>query len=181
MQPSNRFLQGLKTLANETIEHLAQEHDQLLKMNEQLRHKMQAIKTHDAEQLAAATLTISEVNQTLEELSTARDRKLRLLGQLKPNPEVSHSLEGLINCCHNQPSTRTLGKELATWQKRLREQALKSQKRCEEVAFALQYATHLGQEMLYLLQGQTQENATYTTEGKGRVDATSSSLVNRLG
>lgn len=172
----------IAALADDLVNTLSEAHAMLSEMEQRLSEKLEAIKTRDADLLTQTTLNISQTTARLDTLSAARERKMQVIGRLLDLDGSRLSLDQLVAYCAEHAQMKAAGRELDTWQDKMREQALNTQQRCEEVAFALQYATRLGQEMLQLLRGESAaDTATYTAAGQTASNTPSHPLVNHFG
>ncbi len=175
----------LQPLVDQLISSLSREHTMLRELEERLAEKLEAIRMRNADLLAETTHDISQTNQQLDSLADQRSGHMRLLGKALGKSDEIRSLDELLSACRAADESE-LEHTLADWQARMRAQALETQERCEEVTFALQYATRLGQEMLQALRGQSPANAAagtdaYTAAGAAATSTPSSSLVNHVG
>jgi ABC-type transporter Mla subunit MlaD len=175
----------VQPLVEQLISTLSREHTMLRALEERLTEKLEAIRRRNAERLAATTHDISHTNHQLESLAQQHTHQMKQLGQALGGSDDIHSLDGLLATCRNG-NHAGLEETLNHWQARMRDQAHRTQDKCEEVTFALQYATRLGQEMLQALRGQSPEPSAsntdaYTAAGTAAATTSSSSLVNHIG
>lgn len=166
----------------ELVRALEHEYEQMNVLTGRLEDKLEALRSRNGEGLESATVDLSQTIRELDGLSAERSRRTSALGEVLELDRPAGDLGVLAD------RARALGFEeeaerLARWRKRLQEEAERAQQLCEQVAFGLQYAAAIGQEMLEVLRGGTRETPTSTYSANGRADADSSnpSFVNRLG
>lgn len=157
----------------------------LEKLEQRLTAKLDAIRARNVDRLTETTHDISRTTQQLDLLAAERGRQMETLGQTLGAERQIDSLDRLVTLCDGTTSPH-IEEDLSRWRTKMREQARRTQERCEEVTFALQYATRLGQEMLQALRGQMPERGTpgtdaYTSAGTAAPSSQQSSLVNHVG
>ena len=166
----------------ELVRALEHEYEQMSALNGRLEDKLEALRNRNGEALESTTVDLSQTIRELDGLSAERTRRMSALAEVLELERPTGDLAVLAD------RARALGLEeeaerLAQWRSTLQEEAERAQQLCEQVAFGLQYAAAIGQEMLEVLRGGTQDTPTSTYSANGRTDADSSnpSFVNRLG
>lgn len=161
---------------------LRREHEKMSVLADRLREKLEALRTRDADELESTTLDLSLAIQELDRLGERRRHRMNALGRALDLSVSQPDLEQLAE--HARATDRAqMAESLRQWRTAMREQAETTQQLCEQVAFGLQYAAAVGQEMLEILRGASPEEpaSTYSRDGGSEADPSSPSFVNRLG
>lgn len=161
---------------------LERERAEMAVLADRLRAKLSALRSRDADELESSTVDLSQAIQELDRLSERRRRRMDELARALDLDAVQPDLEQLA--LHARSIGREeLGDRLTEWRNTMRDQAETTQELCEQVAFGLQYAAAVGQEMLEIMRGVSpgEPASTYSRDGDSDGDPSSPSFVNRLG
>lgn len=175
---------GPASLAATLLETLREEHDALARMQDQFDRQIAAIREHDERAIEATAIRTSDEVNILARLKQTRDRQTRLLGRVLRLEGDTITMEDVSESLEGGAATKEIGTQLKEMREKVRAQAQLTQERCRDLEFAIQYAVHLGRELLQAIQG-IDPNAGgrhYTSRGS-TVESSSGqrSLLNRIG
>lgn len=175
---------GPAALASSLVETLEEERASLTRMHDQFDRQIAAIRDRDDEEIERVTLRTNDEVNILARLKQARDRQIRLLGRiLRIEGEVT-SLRDISDALMRSADTASVGERVAHLREQVRGQAQATQERCRDLEFAIQYAVHLGRELLQAVQGiDTAAGGKHYTSKGGMVESQSSnrSFLNKIG
>lgn len=175
---------GPASLAAILLETLEEEHASLGRMQAQFERQITAVRDHDQEGVEETAIRTSDEVNILTRLKQTRDRQIRLLGRVLRLEGDVISMKELSDALQSSAATADAGVRLSHLREKVRDQALLTQERCRDLEFALQYAVHLGRELLQAAQGIDEPGGGrhYTSRGS-TVESTGGqrSLLNRVG
>jgi hypothetical protein len=175
---------GPDALASSLLETLEEEHGSLLRMHRQFDQQLAAIRSQDHELIESAALITNDEVNILARLKQKRDRQIRLLGRVLRLEGETVSIKDVAAAFLLSSDTAGVGTDILELRERIRAQALRTQERCRDLEFALDYSVHLGRELLQALQGiEAPAGGRHYTSKGGTVESTpgTRSFVNRIG
>lgn len=175
---------GPESLAATLLETLEEEHASLARMQDQFDRQLASIRERDQEGIEETAVRTSDEVNILARLKTTRDRQIRLIGRVLRLEGDVLSVKEITDALENAPATTEIGRRLSDLRMQIREQARLTQERCRDLEFALQYAVHLGRELLQAVQGiDTPGGGRHYTSRGSTVESTGGqrSLLNRMG
>lgn len=181
--PAQTNSQGPAALATSLLETLEEEHEALARLGDHFDAHILALRERRHEQLDEATNRTNDEINALAKLKQTRDRKMRLLGRVLQVDATPATVDDVSTALQQDAATITIAEEIRGARERIRTQALRTQKRCRDLEFALEYAVHLGRELLQTVTGidSSGSGKVYTSRG-GAVESTPHrSFVNRTG
>lgn len=143
----------LSVLATNLLGTMQQEQEALDTLYTCFDQQVEALRDQQPDRLEQTTHQINEVVHQLEKLRNARERQASLLGRMLQVEGEPISLEKIGQAYALQPEGTAMGQQILEARLSTRQKAERTQLRCEEFEFALQYAARLGQEMLQVIQG----------------------------
>lgn len=171
-------------LAASFLETLEEEHASLLRMHDHFDRQITAVRDHDHDVIEAAALQTSDEVNVLARLKQARDRQLRLLGRVLRLDGETVSIRDVVDALERVGDEGAIGTRILEVRERIRGQALRTQERCRDLEFALEYSVHLGRELLEAITGLEDSSGGrhYTSTG-GTVESSPGkrSFLNRVG
>lgn len=180
---ANVQIEGALDVAEAVIEGLQREREALVDLRDRFSDQLEAVRTHDLDEVERTTLAAHEAMSRLEQLRRRRERKMRLLArmlQLEEKPTLLQVAAALDGCADEG---RPVADELRTMRRLVTEQADQTRRRCDELDFVLHYVEHLSREMLDALRGREADSSAhvYTAAGKTGRASGPSSFVNKVG
>lgn len=174
---------GPEALAGSLLETLKDEFASLCRLRGHFDDHILALRTREKNGIDEATHRTNDEINLLAGLKHQRDRKMRLLGRVLRIEAVDPTIEELAERLSAGEATAEAGAEILRLRRNIRAEAVRTSNRCRDLEFALEYAVHLGRDLLQVLQGVSPAGATSVyTPGGGTVDASrTSSFVNRVG
>ncbi len=170
------------SLVQQLIGTLHQELALFAELEQCLETQLDALRQHNVEALEEAAMATSNRLTRLERLEQTRLRQGRLLRRiLKLEPSASG--EQLLTALAALPEGASTTQTLRQLQQALQTQQERTRRQCETLEFALQYAIHIGQELLEFLQ-ELEQPATarvYTPTGRTTPASPQRSVVNQVG
>ncbi len=182
--PSEPQPKGPVSLAATLLETLDEEFASLSRMQAQFVRQIHAVRDHDQEGVEETAIRTSDEVNILTRLKQARDRQIRLLGRVLRLEGDVISMTEISAALQSSAATADVGAQVSELAGKVREQAQLTQERCRDLEFALQYAVHLGRELLQSIQGiDTPAGGRHYTSRGGAVDSKGGqrSLLNRIG
>lgn len=143
--------------------------------------QLEALRAHHTERIEQATEQTHEFMSRLDQLRQVRERHMRLLSRVV-QAAPSASLEELAEALRPLSGGAGLRTAILDARAAVKQQAARTQKRCTELEFALQYAVQLSRDLLLAVQGLDvpPPAGVYTSSGQS-TPTTPRSLVNRIG
>lgn len=175
---------GPASLSATLLETLEEEHASLTRMQAQFDRQIAAIRDNDQEGVEETAVRTSDEVNILSRLKQTRDRQTRLLGRVLRLDGEMISMRDITDALQSGPATAEVGATLSEVREKVRVQAQATQERCRDLEFALQYAVHLGRELLQAVQGiDTPAGGRHYTSRGSTVESQSGqrSLLNRVG
>lgn len=175
---------GPASLAATLLETLEEEFASLARMQDQFDRQIAAVRDHDQEGVEETAIRTSDEVNILTRLKQTRDRQTRLLGRVLRLEGDVISMTEISNALLSGAATADVGARVAELREKVRDQAQLTQERCRDLEFALQYAVHLGRELLQAVQGiDTPAGGRHYTSSGSTVESKSGqrSLLNRVG
>lgn len=175
--------QGPAALASALLETLEEEHEALARLGDHFDAHILALRERRHDQLDEATNRTNDEINTLAKLKQTRDRKMRLLGRVLQIDSAPAGMDDVSAALRGDTATVSVAEEIRAARERIRQQALRTQKRCRDLEFALEYAVHLGRELLQTVQGidSSGTGKVYTSRGGAVESNPHRSFVNRTG
>ena len=157
-------------------------------------HSMTALKNHIDEQLKALrsqqrstleklTAETSGIVNTLQILESEKNSHIKQLGKLLDVELNSISIEPLIQSLEKRPGHEEHVETLKQLFHRIPAGAKIIRESGKELAYSLQYALHLGHQMIEAIQGAVSYPPVlvYTAEGSKKLSASKRMMVNKVG
>lgn len=175
---------GYDGLASSLFETLEEEYASLMRVHDQFERQLAGIRDQDRELIESAALQTNEEVNVLSRLKQQRDRQIRLLGRVLRFEGETISIQDVAAAIQQTSDAAATGDRIIAMREKMRAQALRTQERCRDVEFALEYSVHLGRELLQTIQGiQEPAGARHYTSKGGSVEGVSGtrSFLNRVG
>ena len=174
---------GPEALASSLLTTLEEEYDALVRLRGHFDDHILALRRREKAGIEeAANRTNDEVN-LLARLKQTRDRKMRLLGRVLQMDAEEATLDNLVSRLGAKTPTTEAAEELRRRREAIRREALRTRQRCRDLEFALEYAVHLGRDLLHALHGAAPSGSTkvYTSHGGTKESSGTTSFVNKVG
>ena len=157
-------------------------------------HNMDALKQHIDEQLSALrsqerstleqlTAETSGIVSTLQQLQNEKDNHIQLFSELLGLDIKLTTIETIIQKLQDDQADEQLIQNLKQLFKRIPERAQAIRDSSKELAYSLQFALHLGHQMIEAIQGAVSYPPIliYTAEGSKKLSASKRMMVNKVG
>lgn len=174
---------GPDALATSLLSTLQEEYDALVRLRGHFDEHILALRERRKEGIDEATHRTNDEISTLARLKQQRDRKMRLLGRVLRIDGDRPTIEEVAHRLDSEASTNDAARDIRRLQGSIRTEAVRTRARCHDLGFALEYAVHLGRDLLQALQGMSPTGATkvYTPKGGAVESSGTSSFVNKVG
>lgn len=174
---------GPAALASSLVATLREEHESLVRLRSHFDAHILALRNREKEGIDTATHETNDEISVLARLKQQRDRKLRLLGRVLRLQDADADLDTVTEALTRDVATKEQAEELAGLRADIRREAENTQKRCRDLEFALEFAVHLGRDLLQVLQGIAPASSTkvYTPKGGAVESSGSPAFVNKVG
>jgi hypothetical protein len=174
---------GPEALALSLLETLKDEFASLCRLRGHFDDHILALRGREKKGIDEATHRTNDEINILAGLKHQRDRKMRLLGRVLRIESAQQTIEELARRLNAEEPTAEVGAEIRRLRRNIRAEAVRTSNRCRDLEYALEYAVHLGRDLLHVLQGVSPAGATRVyTPGGGTIDASrTTSFVNRVG
>jgi len=161
------------------LDTLGREVEAVERLDAALAQQLDALRARDQQAIEAATDAASQAVHDLGQLRRVGERQSRLVGRVLGLDNADRAT--LADALARQDSA--LGRQLRTALDGLRDRVKATQDRSQELAFALQLAVHIGQELLQTWQHLDAPASlqTYTAHGGPNAAPPPRSFVNHLG
>ena len=180
---ANDIAKGPAALAASLLDTLEDERQSLARLFDSFEQQIEALRQRDPKQVDEATHRTNDEVTGLARLKQSRDRQLRLLGRVLRLEGDHVSIEDVAGVLRKADETRGIGAKLVEMRRIVKQQAVRTQERCRDLEFSLQYSAVLGRELLQIIQGIETPGGTrmYTATG-GTVESTGQrSFLNKVG
>lgn len=171
-------------LASSLLDTLEAEHASLLRMHDHFERQIAAVRERDHDQIEAAALHTSDEVNVLARLRQTRNRQIRLLGRVLRLEKDDVSIREVAEILERSGEDDGIGMRVLGMRENIQEQAIRTQDRCRDLEFALEYSVHLGHELLEAITGigDPSGGRHYTSDG-GAVESSQGkrSILNRVG
>lgn len=173
----------LEDAARDLIDGLYQEHKSIEALKKHVEAQLKALHNQERETVEETTQRASQEVNRLQKLRTSRDQALQeitpILGLENPAPSLSEVIAAL----QSELGDHELTEALRNLNNSIPEDALATRERCKELAYSLQYALHLGHELIGSIQGATVPPPVqvYTADGNKKLPTSRRMMVNKVG
>lgn len=171
-------------LASSLLDTIEAEHASLVRMHDHFERQIAAVRERDHEHIERAALHTSDEVNVLARLMQTRNRQIRLLGRVLRLEEFEVSIREVAEALERSGDCDAVGARILDLRETIRSQAVRTQDRCRDLEFALEYSVHLGHELLEAITGVDDPSGGrhYTSDG-GAVESSSGkrSILNRVG
>ncbi len=175
--------QNVLSFTGAVIETLRQELEALVLLESALGAEFDALRRRDLEGMEQHAHRTTEAVSRLERIGQARERQGRLLHRMLLPMVERASLGQMIDALEELPGAEASAAELREAYGQVRRQAQFTQQQGEELAFTLQYAARLTQDVVRTLHDLQASPGlrVYTAQGCPAQAAGSRSMMNRVG
>lgn len=170
---------GPAALVASLVETLESEHASLARLTGHFERQIEALRGRRQDLIDEATSETSDEVNALARLKQIRDRQMRLLGRVLRLESDGTSIQDVARSL--DADAAPLAARLIELRDQIRSQASQAQDRCRDLEFTLQYAVHLGRELLHAMQGVDAPPVHYTSKGDAVESAGNRSFLNRVG
>ena len=180
---ANETVKGPAALVTSLLETLEDERQSLVRLFTHFDQQIEALRGRNQDMIDEATHRTTEEVNVLARLKQNRDRQVRLLGRVLRIDGENTSLDDIAGALRRDPRTSSLALRIAETRTVVKQQAIRTQDRCRDLEFSLQFAAHLGREILQALQGfdAPAGGLTYNASG-GTVESKGTrSFLNKVG
>lgn len=174
---------GPEAMVSSLIATLQDEYDSLARLLGHFDDHILALRSREKEGIDEATHRTNDEISVLANLKNQRDRKLRLLGRVLHVEGDHTTIEDVSRRLDADEATAEAAETIRRLRRDIWAEAVRTRKRCHDLAFALEYAVHLGRDLLQALQGSPSAGTTkvYTPKGGAIESPGTSSFVNKVG
>lgn len=174
---------GPEALASSLLATLKDEFASLVRLRGHFDEHILALREREKARIDEATHRTNDEINVLAKLKHQRDRKMRLLGRVLRVEEDHPTIEAVAQKLHETELTTEAAVEIRRLRRNIRAEAVRTRKRCLDLEFALEYAVHLGRDLLQVLQGMSPAGSSkvYTPKGGAIESSGTSSFVNKVG
>lgn len=182
-QTTDSTPKGPAALASSLVDTLQEEHDSLVRLRGHFDAHILALRHREKADITEATHETNDEINRLAGLKHQRDRKLRLLGRVLRVEGDPATIEDITETLGASDETAENARAIQRLRAQIRREAKRTQRRCRDLEFALEYAVLLGRDLLQVLQGMAPAAATkvYTPKGGAVESSGSATFVNRIG
>ncbi len=173
---------GPEALASSLIATLQDEYESLVRLRGHFDDHILALRQREKDGIDEATHRTHDEINVLANLKNQRDRKMRLLRRVLRLEGEQSTIEDVCGRLDAEETAAEGTAEIRRLRREIRAEAVRTRKRCRDLEFALEYAVHLGRDLLQALQGTSPAVATkvYTPKG-GAIESAGNSFVNKVG
>ncbi|MEX0600252.1 MAG: hypothetical protein WD021_09610 [Rhodothermales bacterium] len=182
-QATDSAPRGPAALASSLVDTLQEEYDSLVRLRGHFDAHILALRQREKSGITDATHETNDEISRLAGLKHQRDRKLRLLGRVLRVEGDPATIEDVTQILSGSEETAEDARSIERLRTNIRREAERTQRRCRDLEFALEYAVLLGRDLLQVLQGMAPTGATkvYTPKGGAVESSGSAAFVNRIG
>lgn len=168
------------------VDDLEKEKDSIEALETHLSEQLLVVRSQERDSLEDLTLkTSNEVNR-LQILQGAKKEHLKLLGEQIGSKTETFTIDSLIASIESsleEDVEKGLMQSLKSLHASLPERAQSVRDKSRELAYSLQYALHLGHQMIEAIQGATSHPPMliYTAVGSKKISASKRMMVNKVG
>ncbi len=155
----------------------------LTALSSSISAQMEALRTHESHDVRETTMSANEhlhvVTRLHEEQAALMAGLAATLSIDDERPSLSRMARHLEALEGGQETAQSLARDAEA----IRQLATDTRSKSEELAYSLQYALHLGKELIQAVQAVNQPDAVslYTPHGKTSIGASPRPFVNRMG
>lgn len=173
----------LTELAQELAAGLQEERSAIGDIKIYVDRQLQALKKQDRNAVEEATLMTSQEVNTLYKLRNQREDIVQKMAGLLKIKQEKPKLKSLVIALASEIKDRDVKSQLATLAAELPEEASMAKDSCKELAYSLQYALHLGQNLIEAIHGSTTPAPVkvYTAAGNKELSSNHRMMVNKVG
>ena len=173
---------SVRELTQALVEALQKEESSIKLLEKHLDGQLAALRSQERNTLEDLTIDTSNEVSTLHNLQSDKQEQIqRLSEQITPGARKI-SLDTLISTLDESFEDSVL-ESLKQLHHRIPEQARTIREKSKELAYSLQYALHLGHQMIEAIQGATSSPPMliYTAAGSKKISASKRMMVNKVG
>ena len=152
-------------------------------LKDHIDEQLKAVRSQERSKLEALTAETSSIVNALQQFQNEKDEYIQQLAKLMDIDKSSLSLEPIINKLEEYPCDEELLANLKALFHQIPQGAQAVRERSKELAYSLQYALHLGHQMIEAIQGAVSYPPIliYTAEGSKKLSASKRMMVNKIG
>ncbi len=173
----------LEDAARALIEGLSREHKSIEALKKHVEAQLKALHNQERELIEETTQHASQEVNRLQKLRNKRAEALQKLTPLLGLESPDVPLADVITALQSELGDHELTKALDSLSTTIPGDALATRERCKELAYSLQYALHLGHELIGSIQGATVPPPVqvYTADGHKKLPTSRRMMVNKVG
>ena len=172
----------VKDLTQALVNDLQKEEISIEILEKHLDGQLAALRSQERSSLEELTLQTSNEVNNLHILQNSKLEHIRLLSEQLTPDATNASLDTII-AAMEQSFDDALVVSLKQLHARIPERAVAVREKSKELAYSLQYALHLGHQMIEAIQGATSSPPMliYTAAGSKKISASKRMMVNKVG
>lgn len=170
-------------LAEALITTLSNQEQSMAALKTHIEEQLIALRSQDRSALENLTAETSGIVSSIHQLQTQRDDNLQQLATSMGIELDSISIEPVIKKLEEYPCDEEHLKTIKELSQRIPLEAHSIRESSKELAYSLQYALHLGHQMIEAIQGAVSYPPIliYTAEGSKKLSASKRMMVNKIG
>lgn len=165
------------------IDGLNKEHQSIEALKKHVETQLKALHNQEREVIEETTQHASQEVNRLQKLRNVREQALQEIIPMLKLPGTDLPLANVITALQSELGDHELTEALRALSNNIPEDALATRERCKELAYSLQYALHLGHELIGSIQGATVPPPVqvYTADGHKKLPTSRRMMVNKVG
>lgn len=173
----------IEELTRALITNLTNQEQGMADLKNHIDEQLTALRSQERSTLESLTAETSSIVSNLHSLQSERKKQIKLFsGLLELDPSID-SIEPIITKLEQESIEEGQVKTLKELHKSIPLAARAIKDRSKELAYSLQYALHLGHQMIEAIQGAVSYPPVlvYTAEGSKKLSASKRMMVNKVG
>ena len=174
---------NIEELTHALINTLMYQEQGMKDLRNHIEEQLTALRSQERTTLETLTAETSSIVNTLQQLQSEKERHILLFGELFDLDSTSTSLESVIHILEDSSHNERQLDLLKQLFERIPVAAQEIRDSSKELAYSLQYALHLGHQMIEAIQGAVSYPPIliYTAEGSKKLSASKRMMVNKVG
>ena len=170
-------------LTEALITTLSNQEQSMASLKTHIEEQLKALRSQERSTLENLTAETSGIISTIQQLQTERDSHIQKLGSSMGMELDTLSIEPVIKKLEEYPCDEQHLKAIKELSQRIPLEAQAIRESSKELAYSLQYALHLGHQMIEAIQGAVSYPPIliYTAEGNKKLSASKRMMVNKIG
>lgn len=174
---------NVEELTESLIHTLTFQESNMAVLKKHLDEQLHAVRTQERSTIEHLTAETSTVVNTLQRLQHEKENYMQLLFKALNIENAPLSVENVIELLEKTDSNQEQVSALKQLFERIPNEAKAIRESSKELAYSLQYALHLGHQMIEAIQGAISFPPVliYTAEGNKKLSASKRMMVNKVG